>query len=191
MSLSLDLLDNISTSRVVYSRIYASVWIAATHLSAGRMCPCGYMDCRLHIRARREAIVLLDQGIAIATVLARLLARLSIPVPSCRCCGTAMARSMGLTLTAQSTQELTTRWGSATLQAAVSRDSHLHSAAWTGNPLQLAHHIGSGAVLQGRTARVATVLMYLNDDASLVGGETAFPQVGHSSSSGTRPPHDY
>ncbi len=36
----------------------------------------------------------------------------------------------------------------------------------------------TGLKVQGRTARVATVLMYLNDDATLVGGETAFPQVG-------------
>ena len=38
--------------------------------------------------------------------------------------------------------------------------------------------IETGLELQGRTARVATVLMYLNDDTALVGGETAFPQVG-------------
>jgi len=37
----------------------------------------------------------------------------------------------------------------------------------------------SGFDVQGRTPRVATVLMYLSSDTALAGGETAFTQVSH------------
>ena len=34
-----------------------------------------------------------------------------------------------------------------------------------------------GLPLQGRSPRIATVIVYLNDDATLKGGETAFTQA--------------